>query len=152
MGESFGVWNMGADADVMPWIRSANIACGFPPRDFAALQTTVNLMMGDEEAASPNRRLILDVERYRARREEQVRELAQRLADRVKASGERYTPDPMHAAERRSIHPNPQATPGVRTDRRGSAGTQSQYLCLRVGREDQPAAGWVSGWNVRQCP
>ncbi|MEP6939726.1 MAG: 5-oxoprolinase subunit PxpA [Rudaea sp.] len=41
MGESFGVWNMGADADVMPWISSANIACGFHAGDFATMQRTV---------------------------------------------------------------------------------------------------------------
>ncbi len=64
-------------------------------------------------------RLILDVERYRARREEPVRELAQRLADRVKARGERYTLDPMHAYERRIIHLTLQDDPGVRTESSG---------------------------------
>lgn len=33
MGESFGAWTMGADAEVMPWISSANIACGFHAGD-----------------------------------------------------------------------------------------------------------------------
>ncbi|PZR82083.1 MAG: hypothetical protein DLM65_04670, partial [Candidatus Aeolococcus gillhamiae] len=77
---------------------------GWRGETLRALQTTVNLMMGDEQSDVQGRRLILDVERYRARREDQVRELAQRLADRVKASGERYTLDPMHAYERRIIH------------------------------------------------
>jgi len=92
---------------------------GWRGETLRALQTTVNLMMGDDETAAPNRRLILDVERYRARREEQVRELAQRLADRVKASGERYTLDPMHAYERRIIHLTLQDDPGVRTESSG---------------------------------
>lgn len=92
---------------------------GWRGETLRALQTTVNLMMGEDEAAAPNRRLILDVERYRARREEQVRELAQRLADRVKASGERYTLDPMHAYERRIIHLTLQDDPGVRTESSG---------------------------------
>ena len=43
MGESFGAWQMGADADVMPWISSANIACGFHAGDFATMQRTVIL-------------------------------------------------------------------------------------------------------------
>jgi spoIIIJ-associated protein len=92
---------------------------GWRGETLRALQTTVNLMMGDEEAEGQGRRLILDVERYRARREEQVRELAQRLADRVKASGERYTLDPMHAYERRIIHLTLQDDPGVRTESSG---------------------------------
>lgn len=92
---------------------------GWRGETLRALQTTVNLMMGDDDAAAPSRRLILDVERYRARREEQVRELAQRLADRVKASGERYTLDPMHAYERRIIHLTLQDDPGVRTESSG---------------------------------
>jgi len=43
MGESFGAWRMGQDADVMPWITSANIACGFHAGDFSTMQQTVLL-------------------------------------------------------------------------------------------------------------
>ncbi|MBJ7594849.1 MAG: KH domain-containing protein [Candidatus Dormibacteraeota bacterium] len=92
---------------------------GWRGETLRALQTTVNLMMGDEQSDVQGRRLILDVERYRARREDQVRELAQRLADRVKASGERYTLDPMHAYERRIIHLTLQDDTGVRTESSG---------------------------------
>lgn len=92
---------------------------GWRGETLRALQTTLNLMMGDEQVEGQGRRLILDVERYRARREEQVRELAQRLADRVRASGERYTLDPMHAYERRIIHLTLQDDPGVRTESSG---------------------------------
>ncbi len=92
---------------------------GWRGETLRALQTTLNLMMGDEQPDGQGRRLILDVERYRARREDQVRELAQRLADRVKASGERYTLDPMHAYERRIIHLTLQDDAGVRTESSG---------------------------------
>ncbi|HZX91497.1 MAG TPA: 5-oxoprolinase subunit PxpA [Rudaea sp.] len=43
MGESFGAWRMGQDAEVMPWITSANIACGFHAGDFSTMQQTVLL-------------------------------------------------------------------------------------------------------------
>jgi UPF0271 protein len=43
MGESFGAWPMGDDAAVMPWITSANIACGFHAGDFMTMQKTVAL-------------------------------------------------------------------------------------------------------------
>ncbi len=79
------------------------VLIGWRGETLRALQTVVNLMMGDDESAT-GRRLILDVERYRHRREEHVRELALRLANRVKRTGQRYTLDPMHAYERRAIH------------------------------------------------
>jgi 5-oxoprolinase (ATP-hydrolysing) subunit A len=43
MGESYGAWNMGQDALVMPWITSANIACGFHAGDFSTMHQTVLL-------------------------------------------------------------------------------------------------------------
>jgi UPF0271 protein len=43
MGESYGAWKMGADADVMPFISSANIACGFHGGDPATIRKTVKL-------------------------------------------------------------------------------------------------------------
>ena len=43
IGESYGAWSMGQDAQVMPWITSANIACGFHAGDFSTMQQTVAL-------------------------------------------------------------------------------------------------------------
>ncbi len=43
MGESYGAWKMGADAEVMPFITSANIACGFHGGDPATIRKTVQL-------------------------------------------------------------------------------------------------------------
>jgi UPF0271 protein len=43
MGESYGAWTMGADAEVMPFISSANIACGFHGGDPATIRRTVRL-------------------------------------------------------------------------------------------------------------
>jgi UPF0271 protein len=43
MGESYGAWKMGADAGVMPFITSANIACGFHAGDPATIRKTVRL-------------------------------------------------------------------------------------------------------------
>jgi UPF0271 protein len=45
MGESFGAWKMGADAMVMPFISSANIACGFHAGDPATIRATVRLAL-----------------------------------------------------------------------------------------------------------
>jgi UPF0271 protein len=43
MGESYGAWKMGADAEVMPFISSANIASGFHAGDPATIRKTVKL-------------------------------------------------------------------------------------------------------------
>jgi 5-oxoprolinase (ATP-hydrolysing) subunit A len=43
MGESYGAWQMGADSQVMPFISSANIACGFHGGDPATIRKTVRL-------------------------------------------------------------------------------------------------------------
>jgi len=41
LGESYGVWTMGNDAQIMPFITSANIACGFHAGDFTTMRETV---------------------------------------------------------------------------------------------------------------
>lgn len=43
MGESFGRWELGADAAVMPHITSANIACGAHAGDTSVMRRTVSL-------------------------------------------------------------------------------------------------------------
>ena len=43
MGESFGPWKMGADAQVMPHITSANIACGAHAGDPSVMRQTLRL-------------------------------------------------------------------------------------------------------------
>ena len=41
MGESFGAWKMGNDDGIMPYVSSANIACGFHGGDPATMRKTV---------------------------------------------------------------------------------------------------------------
>jgi len=43
MGESFGAYTIGADELVMPWITSANVACGFHGGDPLVMRRTVRL-------------------------------------------------------------------------------------------------------------
>jgi 5-oxoprolinase (ATP-hydrolysing) subunit A len=45
MGESFGAWRMGSDAEVMPLISSTNIACGFHAGDPATMRRTIELAL-----------------------------------------------------------------------------------------------------------
>lgn len=41
MGESFGVWKLGNDEAILPFVSSANIACGFHGGDPATMRKTV---------------------------------------------------------------------------------------------------------------
>jgi UPF0271 protein len=41
VGESFGAWQMGADADVIPSVTSVNIACGYHAGDPGVMRRTV---------------------------------------------------------------------------------------------------------------
>lgn len=43
LGEAFGPWPMGQDAQLMPLISSANVACGFHAGDPATMRATVRL-------------------------------------------------------------------------------------------------------------
>lgn len=68
----------------------------------AALQYLVNVMITRRQG---DRVLVtVDAERYHRRREETLRALARRLADRVHGSRRSLTLEPMPAAERRIIH------------------------------------------------
>jgi UPF0271 protein len=41
LGESFGAWSMGRDAEMLPLVDSANIACGFHAGDPTVMRSTV---------------------------------------------------------------------------------------------------------------
>ena len=49
-------------------------------------------------------RVVLDIENYRSRREETLRRLALRLADKAKHTGEKIMLEPMNRHERKIIH------------------------------------------------
>jgi spoIIIJ-associated protein len=68
----------------------------------SALQHIVNLMLSRQMGEWT--RVLVDVEGYRGRREQQLREIALRAADRVVESGKMLQLEPMPALERRWIH------------------------------------------------
>jgi UPF0271 protein len=43
MGESFGIWKMGNDEEIMPLIDMANLACGFHASDAVTMSRSVIL-------------------------------------------------------------------------------------------------------------
>ena len=65
------------------------------------------------------RHVAVDAEGYRARHEDQLAEMAQKLAKRVAAEGKVITFDPMNARDRRIVHMAVKDLPGVRTESQG---------------------------------
>jgi spoIIIJ-associated protein len=75
---------------------------GWRGETLRALQSVTNVMVGRHLAEGE--RIIVDVERYRQRREHTVREIALRAARQVKMTGDAITLDAMQPFERRAIH------------------------------------------------
>jgi spoIIIJ-associated protein len=79
----------------------------------ASLQHLVNLIVAKREGQW--HRISVDVENYRGRREEQLRDVADRAAKRVVQSGKIIQLEPMPAIERRIVHMALVENPRVRT-------------------------------------
>jgi len=79
-----------------------------------ALQYIAGLIIGKEVGhAVP---LVLDVEGYRARRTQQIRQIARRIAEQAVRTGKRQVLEPMPANERRLIHIELREHPDVTTE------------------------------------
>jgi UPF0271 protein len=50
MGESFGAWSLGQDAAILPFVTSANIACGFHAGDPTVMKQTVRAALSQHVA------------------------------------------------------------------------------------------------------
>jgi spoIIIJ-associated protein len=97
--------------------QEAGILIGHHGQTLEAVQYLLNLV--STKGAAESKRIVLDVEGYRKRREETLTKLAARLADRVKQSGESEVLEPMSAQERRVIHMALQDDPNVATTSEG---------------------------------
>jgi spoIIIJ-associated protein len=82
--------------------RDLGALIGWRGETLRALQSVTNVMVGRHLAEGE--RIIVDVERYRQRREHTVREIALRAARQVKMTGDAITLDAMQPFERRAIH------------------------------------------------
>ena len=99
----------------------------------AALQYITRLIVGKEIGTYAP--IVIDVEGYRARRERQLRQLAQRMADQAVERGLTMTLEPMPPAERRIIHLELRDHPRVYTESVGE-GEQRKVTVIPRGIED----------------
>ncbi len=95
----------------------------------AALQYLVNLMA--TRRLKEKVLVSVDVERYKRRREESLRGLALRMAERVKQTGRSVTLEPMPAAERRIVHLALARDTQVVTSSVGEGETRKVVISLR---------------------
>ncbi len=83
----------------------------------AAFQHIASLMVGKQSQQWVQ--LTVDVEGYRSRREKQIRQLANRMADQVTKTGRKVTMEPMNSNERRVVHIELRGHPAVITESTG---------------------------------
>ena len=84
-----------------------------------ALQYIVSLYENKDRKENGYRRISIDTEGYRARREDTLRRLARRNALKVAKSGRSFAMEPMNPYERRVIHSALQGFRGVTTPSEG---------------------------------
>ncbi len=82
--------------------------------NLVALQQIVSAITSKKAGRSVH--VPVDIEGYRRRREDQLREMASRVASRVRATGQAVTLEPMLAYERRIVHLAVQGQQGVKTE------------------------------------
>ena len=120
------------DADVSATIRSAEpempvvidvqgedagLLIGRRGETLRALQFIANAILSQSENGSPG--VVIDVEQYRERRERQLRDIAQRMAQRAVSSGASVDLEPMNPADRRIVHMALADNRAVRTESYG---------------------------------
>lgn len=110
--------------------RDLGLLIGWRGETLRALQAVSNMLVGRELG---ERRVIVDVERYRQRREHTVREIALRAARQVKMTGDPITLDAMQPFERRAIHLALEADPSVLTNSIGEEPNRRVVVSPRAG-------------------
>lgn len=77
------------------------------------------------------KRVLLDTENYRSKREETLKRLAKRLANKVYKTGRKFTLEPMNPFERRIIHSTLQKDPNVTTYSEGNEPYRKVVITLK---------------------
>jgi spoIIIJ-associated protein len=94
-----------------------SVLIGRRSETLSAFQYVASLIVGKQTEQFIQ--LIVDVEGYRDRREKQLVQMANRMADQVTKTGRRQTLEPMPSSERRVIHIALREHPAVKTESTG---------------------------------
>lgn len=121
----------GKDVKITLEGEAAGMLIGHHGETLDAVQYLANLTAnkGDEDKDDYSK-ITVDIENYRAKREETLRTLARRMAARVRKNGRNMTLEPMNPYERRIIHSEIQDIEGVSTYSIGSDDNRKIVICL----------------------
>jgi len=108
---------------------SAGLIIGKRGKTLEALQILVNIIVNKK--GERWRKVILDIENYRDKREQTLRELAQKVARKVKTTGKSQYLEPMNPFERRVIHMTLQSDPYVETRSEGNGNLKRVKIYLK---------------------
>lgn len=110
---------------------SAGVLIGHHGETLDALQYLVNLSAnrGDDDEHRSYSKITVDIENYRAKREETLRTLARRMAARVNKTHRNIALEPMNPYERRIIHSEVQNIAGVMTYSVGADENRKIIIC-----------------------
>jgi spoIIIJ-associated protein len=98
----------------------------------SSLQYITRLIVSQKVSGNVN--LVVDVEGYKARREQQLRQLAQRMAERVASTRKPIALEPMPPSERRIIHLTLRDHPIVTTESVGRDEDRKVTIILKSRR------------------
>ena len=120
---------------------SAGVLIGHHGDTLDSLQYLANLAANKKVAGEKREfcRITVDVENYRGKREEALRALARRMADKVLRYKKSQTLEPMNPYERRIIHSEVQKVEGVATNSIGSENNRRVVLYLEDATTAAPA-------------
>ncbi len=123
---------------------NASMLIGHHGDTLDALQYLANLATAqkDENGERDRSRVTIDIEGYRAKREQTLRQLARRMANKALSRGSKVTLEPMSPYERRIIHSEVQSIPGVTTYSIGS--DNNRRIVIFVERKEATAEETVA--------
>jgi spoIIIJ-associated protein len=101
-------------------------------RTLAALEFLTNAVVNKVEGEPPVR-VNVDIGGYKRRRDERLRQVAQRAAARVRKTGMPVELDPMSAAERRVVHVELADDPGIMSESTGEGRDRRVVIHPAVG-------------------
>lgn len=101
----------------------------------AALQLLIHLVISKQ--ADTRDRVVIDVEGYRQRREENLRSMAQRIADQVRTSGRSIMLEAMPPNERRIVHMALADFDDISTESEGEGDQRRVVVSLKRGARQQ---------------
>jgi spoIIIJ-associated protein len=116
----------------------AGLIIGSRGETLRALQYVVNIVLGRREDNSGP--IVVDVEQYRDRRQQQVAGLASRMAERAITSGKPVTLEPMPPADRRLVHVALSEDNGVTTESSGDGNDRRVTITSTGERAARPSS------------